>query len=56
VRRVSDCACDGIRLAISQLAEWQHIGDWIDTAFVMAWPDFVKVYQFQFTEQQEPQE
>ena len=43
VFRVADCIRDRIGIAIPQTTEWQHIGDEINTAFILARADFVKV-------------
>jgi len=40
---VVDCMAD---VALPQLTEWQRIGDQINTAFIFARTDFVKVHQF----------
>jgi len=34
--RVADCIRDGIGIAVPQPTEWQHIGNEINTAFVVA--------------------
>jgi hypothetical protein len=40
---VADCVADCIRPTVPQATEWQRIGNQIDAAFIVAWPDFLKV-------------
>jgi hypothetical protein len=44
---VSDCIRDGVRLAIPQTTERQHIGNEIDAAMIFARADLVNVHQLQ---------
>ena len=43
VKCVPDCIADGIRPVIPQPAEWQRIGDQINTAMIFAGAYFVNV-------------
>jgi hypothetical protein len=39
----ADCVAYRVWLAIAQATEWEHIGDYIDTAMIFTRPDFVNV-------------
>jgi hypothetical protein len=41
---VADCIADYIRFAIPQPSEWQRIGNQIESAPVVSWPDFVGMH------------
>jgi len=40
---VSSCVHDGSRAVIPKTTEWQHIGNWINAAFIFTRADFVNV-------------
>ena len=43
MHRVADSVCDGIRFAIPQPTEWQHMRNEIDAAMIFGRADFVNI-------------